>query len=59
MDLRLTWRDEVDNVLQSVAWLIRTTVNTSSKYSPGKLAFGRDMILPLKINCDWNRIVLR
>ena len=59
MDLRFTWPDEVDNILQSVAWEIRTMVNTSTKHSPGQLAFGRAMILPLKIQCDWNRIVTR
>ena len=52
MDPRLTWRDEVDNILQRVALKIKTTVNTSTKHSPGQLAFGRDMILPLKIHCD-------
>ena len=52
MDPRLTWRDEVNNILQSVAWTIRTTANTSTKHSPGQLAFGRGMILPLKIYCD-------
>ena len=59
MDPILTWRDEVDNILQSVTWAIITTVNTSTKHSPGQLAFSRDMILPLKIHCDWNRIVTR
>ena len=59
IDPRLTWRDEVDNILQSVSWAIRTTVGTNTKHSPGQLAFGRDMILPLKIQCDWNRIVTR
>ena len=59
MDPILTWRDEVDNILQSVTWSIITTVNTSTKHSPGQLAFGRDMTLPLKIHCDWNRIVTR
>ena len=38
---------------------IRTTVGTNTKHSPGQLAFGRDMKLPLKIQCDWNRIVTR
>ena len=52
LDPRLTWRDEVDNILQSVAWAIQTTVNTSSKYSQEQLSFDRDMILPHKINCD-------
>ena len=58
-DPKLIWRDEVDIIFPSVAWAIRTTVNTSTKYSPGQLALGRDMILPLKIQCDWNRIVTR
>ena len=59
MDPRRTWRDEVENILQSVTWTIRTTVNTSTKHLSGQLAFGRDMILPLKIQCDSNRIVTR
>ena len=57
MDPGLVWRDEFDNILQSVAWAIRTTVNTSTKHSPRQLAVGRDIILPLKMQCDWNRIV--
>ena len=37
-------------MLQSVAWAIRSTVNVAIQRSPGKLAFGQDMILPLKVN---------
>ena len=28
-------------------YAVRATVNTTLKYTPGELAFGRDMILPL------------
>ena len=57
MDLRLAKRDKVDIILQSVAWTIRTMTNTSTDHSPEQLAFGLDVILPLKIQCDLNHIV--
>ena len=57
MDLRLAKRDEVDIILQSVAWTIRTMTNTSTDHSPEQLAFGLDVILTLKIQCDLNHIV--
>ena len=34
MNPRLSWRNKVENILQSAAWAIWTTVNTSSKFSP-------------------------
>ena len=51
-----TWHDEIESMLQSVAWAVRSTVSTTIRRSPGQLAFGRDMIIPLRINSDWNEI---
>eukprot|EP00957_Ditylum_brightwellii_P181035 13791191-Ditylum_brightwellii.AAC.1 len=28
------WRREVDRILQSTAWAMRSTINTTTKYSP-------------------------
>ena len=43
-------------MLQSVAWAIRSTVNATIQRSPGQLAFGQDIIIPLHIESDWNKI---
>ena len=49
-----TWHDEIDSILQSIAWAIHSTINASIKRSPGQLVFSRDMIMPLNINTNWN-----
>ena len=41
-------------MLQAVAFAIRTVTSTTTKYSPGELIFGRDMILHIKETADWS-----
>jgi hypothetical protein len=47
------WQDDVNTLIQAVAWALRTTVPSNSPYSPGQIAFGMDMIMRLRCNIDW------
>ena len=49
-----TWHNEVKLTLQSVAWAVRSTVNVSIQRFQGQLVFGRDMIMPMRINTYCN-----
>ena len=40
-------------------YAVRTTANTTLKYTPGELVFGRDMILPVTSNIYWNQLFQR
>jgi hypothetical protein len=42
--------------LSSAAYTIRSTFHTKLKATPGKLVFGRDMVLPIKFMADWGGI---
>jgi hypothetical protein len=42
--------------LSSDAYAIRSTFHTTLKSTPGKLVFGRDMVLPIKFMADWGEI---
>jgi hypothetical protein len=42
--------------LVSAAYAIRITFHTTLKATPGKLVFGRDMVLPIKFMADWREI---
>ena len=46
----------MDQELQATAWAIRSTINSTSNYSPGQMAFGRDMIFLTKVIIDWETI---
>ena len=52
-----TWEEEVDLLLQSIAWAIRSTVHSTALYTPGQLVFQRDMVVPLTVRIDWAKIV--
>jgi hypothetical protein len=43
-------------ILASAAYAIRSTFHTTFKATPGKLVFGRDMLLPIKFMADWGTI---
>ena len=43
-------------ILHKCAWAIRSTVHTSTNYTPAQLVFGRDMIFDLAFKANWNRI---
>ena len=42
--------------LSSVAFAIRATYHTTLQATPAQLVFGRDMILPIVVQANWNRI---
>jgi hypothetical protein len=42
--------------LSSAAYAIRSTFHTTLKATPGKIVFGRDMVLPIKFIADWGAI---
>ena len=43
-------------ILATAEFSIISTTNRQKLYSPGKLIFGRDMILPIKHMVDWELI---
>ena len=47
-------RIAIRRVLQAVAFALRTAINTITKYSPGQLIFGRDMIIHMKEVANWS-----
>ena len=50
------WLQEIDHILQSVAWALRSTISTTTGHSPGQLAFSKDMIMQNKIIADLTAI---
>ena len=40
-------------------YAIRATINMTLKHTPGELAFGRDMILPVPSKIDWEDLFQR
>jgi hypothetical protein len=42
--------------LPSDAYAIRSTFHTTLEATPGKLVFGRDMLLPITFMADWGAI---
>ena len=51
-----TWQQDVRAVCKATAWALRSTIHSTINYSPGQLAFGRDMIMQNRITADWERI---
>ena len=47
------------NILAAVMFAVRTTVHTTLKASPAQLVFGRDAILNIPFEADWQLIKLR
>ena len=50
------WKSDLDQELQTTAWAIRSTINSTSKHSPSHLALGRDMIFQTKVKINWESI---
>ena len=50
------WFLEVQRMMQAIAWVIRSTVNTAVQYTPGQMAFHRDMITASKVHVDWDKV---
>ena len=40
-------------------YAIRSTVNMTLKHTPGELAFGRDMLMPVPSQIDWKQLLSR
>ena len=51
-----TWQQAVQAVCNATAWALRSMIHLTINYSPGQLAFGRDMIMQNRITADWERI---
>ena len=55
--------EEVSNLVfnkcTAAQYAIRSTVNISLKHTPGELAFGRDMILPIPSKVNWKDLFQR
>ena len=54
-----TYIDKYDTwlgILSAEAFSILSTKNGLKVYIPGKLVFGRDMIIPIKHTVDWELI---
>ena len=47
------WQDDIEHLIQAVAWALRTTTPSNIPYNPGQLTFGMDMIFCQKVKVDW------
>lgn len=43
----------MDQELQATAFVIRSTINSSTKHTPGQLVFQIDMLFQSKVKMDW------
>ena len=48
-----------NEILTSIAYVIRCTYHTVLQATPAQLVFGRDMILPIVMRADWQAIQAR
>ena len=51
-----TIEEEIRRLLQSVAFAVRTATTLITKYSPGQLIFGRDMIVHCAELVNWDQL---
>jgi hypothetical protein len=49
-------QDKWDGVINAVGFAMRATVHLTNKATPMQLVFGRDAILPIKFQADWQYI---
>ena len=54
-----TTRRELNRILQSAAWAMRTIIHVITKYSTGQLTFQRDVIIHKKVIANWELIHAR
>jgi hypothetical protein len=47
---------EIEEVMTEVIFAMRSRVHTTNGYSPSQMAFGRDMILPIAAEVQWNQV---
>ena len=52
-------KDPWSGFLSSIAWAMRSTIHTTINATPAELVFGRDMILPIAFQADWEAIRAR
>ena len=52
-DERDTWIDEVNLMLQGIAFAMRCTIGATIKHSPSQIVFNQDMITRIKTRTDW------
>ena len=55
-DSENVWKIELEVALQAIAWAMRSTVSSGTKFSPANLTFGRDMILNEEVKINWDSI---
>ena len=48
--------ENVRSIIKSIAWAVRSTVHSVTKYTPEQLAFGVDMLMRTRIIADWEFI---
>ena len=51
--------DPWSGILTAVAFAVRSTIHTTLQATPAQLVFGRDMVLPVDYETDWNEITKR
>ena len=56
LDAKDTWIDEVNLMLQGIAFAMRVTIGSTIKHSPSQIVFNQDMITCIKDRTDWNKI---
>jgi len=54
--LKIKPSDEIRRILQSVAFAIRATKSSVTKYSPGEMIYGRDMVTHHTAIANWDLI---
>ena len=52
-------QDEIQTMLNAVAWGLRTTASTITQVTPGQTIYGRDMIFNFKMRANWGMIQKR
>ena len=49
-------KEKLRSIFKSIAWVVRSTAHSVTKYTPGQLAFGVDMLMRIRIIADWESI---
>jgi len=53
-EITLDPEDPWSGILSKLTWAIRSTTHSSLNATPGKIAFGRDMLYELAFTVNWN-----
>ena len=54
--LKSSVNKEINYILQSAAWAIRTSVHSVLKHSPGQLVYNRDMVIHDYKQANWELV---